>query len=81
MLNGHQGPMSVKGGTYNGAMPAWKQLNDEQIASILTYIRSDWGNNAPAIDTAFVAKVRAEHKDQTDPWTQSQLMQMAPASK
>lgn len=80
MLHGHQGPMNVMGGAYNNAMPQWKQLSDEQIAAVLTYIRSDWGNNAPAIDPAFVAGIRSEHKDQSDPWTQSQLMAMPPAS-
>ena len=79
MLHGHQGPMSVMGGSYNNAMPQWKQLSDDQIASILTYIRSDWGNNAPAIEPSFVAGIRSEHKEQTDPWTQSQLMAMPPA--
>jgi len=80
MLHGHQGPMNVMGGAYNNAMPQWKQLSDDQIAAVLTYIRSDWGNNAPAIDPAFVAGIRSEHKDQSDPWTQSQLMAMPPAS-
>jgi hypothetical protein len=68
------------GGNYNNAMPQWKQLSDDQIASVLTYIRSDWGNNAPAIEPAFVAGIRSEHKDQSDPWTQSQLMAMPPVS-
>ena len=80
MLQGHQGPMTVMGGNYNNAMPQWKQLSDDQIAAVLTYIRSDWGNNAPAIEPAFVAGIRSEHKDQSDPWTQSQLMAMPPAS-
>lgn len=80
MLHGHQGPMNVMGGVYNNAMPQWKQLTDDQIAAVLTYIRSDWGNNAPAIEPSFVAGVRSEHKDQTDPWTQAQLMAMPPAS-
>ena len=80
MLHGHQGPMSVMGGNYNNAMPQWKQLSDDQIAAVLTYIRSDWGNNAPAIEPAFVAGIRSEHKDQSDPWTQSQLMAMPPVS-
>lgn len=80
MLHGHQGPMSVKGGSYNNAMPQWKQLTDDQIAAILTYIRSDWGNNAPAIEASFVAGIRSEHKEQSDPWTQPQLMAMPPAS-
>jgi len=80
MLHGHQGPMSVKGGNYNNAMPQWKQLSDDQIASILTYIRSDWGNNASPIEPSFVAGIRSEHKEQSDPWTQSQLMAMPPVS-
>lgn len=80
MLHGHQGPMQVMGGNYNNAMPQWKQLSDDQIAAILTYIRSDWGNKADAVDPAYVAQIRKEHSDQTDPWTQAQLMAMPPAS-
>jgi len=67
LLHGMQGSMTAEGAAYNGAMPQWKQLTDDQIAAILTYIRSDWGNDAPAIDPAFVASIRSEHKDQSDP--------------
>ena len=76
LLHGHQGPMQVKGQAYNNAMPQWKQLTDDQIADILTYIRSDWGNNAPAIDTSFVTLMRKESVAQSDPWTQPELMAM-----
>jgi cytochrome c oxidase subunit II len=31
-------------GQNNGAMPAWKQLNDVEIASVITYTRNSWGN-------------------------------------
>jgi hypothetical protein len=61
------------GNTYNGAMPPWKQLKDEQIAAILTYIRNDWGNNAPPISADQIAKVREETSSQTEPYTQAQL--------
>ena len=74
MLHGHQGSMKVKGADYNNAMPQWKQLTDEQIADILTYIRSDWGNSAPPIAPSFVALLRKESESQGDPWTQTQLM-------
>jgi mono/diheme cytochrome c family protein len=73
LLNGLQGAIQVKGETYNGAMPPWKQLKDEQIAMILTYIRNEWGNSAPPITAAQVAKIREETAAQTEPWTQSQL--------
>ena len=78
MLHGHQGPMQVMGNNYNNAMPQWKQLSDDQIASILTYIRSDWGNKGDAVSPAYVAQLRKEHSDQSDPWTQAQLMAMPP---
>ncbi len=42
-----------------GGMPTFKEdLTDAQIASILTYVRSSWGNKAPAIDVAVVAANR-----------------------
>ena len=29
-----------------GKMPAWKQLSDVEIASVITYTRNAWGNKA-----------------------------------
>jgi len=78
LLNGLQGPFQVKGQPYNNAMVQWKQLPDDQIAAILTYIRSDWGNNAPPIDASFVAKIRAETATQSEGWTQAQLLAIPP---
>lgn len=78
VLNGLQGHFMVKGQPYNNAMVPWKQLTDEQIADILTYIRSDWGNNAPAITPEFVAYVRKETASVNDSYTQEQLMAMKP---
>lgn len=73
LLHGLQGPVQVKGATYNGAMPAWKQLKDDQIAAILTYIRSEWGNTESPITADQVAKLREETAAQTEPYTQAQL--------
>lgn len=73
LLHGLQGPIQVKGATYNGAMPPWKQLKDDQIAAILTYIRSEWGNNESPISAEQVAKVREETASHSEPWSQSQL--------
>lgn len=79
LLHGIQGPLQVNGATYNGAMPAWESLGDEKVAAVLTYIRSEWGNNAPAISKEAVAAVREKTKSQLgNPWTQAQLLAMAP---
>lgn len=74
MLHGHQGPMQVEGQNYNNAMPQWKQLSDDDIAAVLTYIRSDWGNHGAAIDPSYVTQLRKQSESQSDPWTQSELM-------
>jgi mono/diheme cytochrome c family protein len=41
------------------AMPAfaWK-LNDEEIASVATFVRNSWGNSAPQVSSRSVAKLR-----------------------
>ncbi len=42
-----------------GGMPSFRaDLSNAQIASILTYVRSAWGNHAPKIEMATVAKLR-----------------------
>ncbi len=49
LLYGLSGKINVKGTGYNGLMPAWKgQLSNTDIANVLTYIRSTWGNKSPA---------------------------------
>ena|ERR1700728_2448857 len=54
--NGLTGSASVNGKTYNGAMPAWKgKLSSADIADVITYIRSSWGNKADAVTEAQVA--------------------------
>ncbi|MFV0415893.1 MAG: c-type cytochrome [Chthoniobacterales bacterium] len=74
VLNGMFGPVTVKGETFNSAMTPWKDLlDDKQIAAILTYVRNEWGNKAPAITPEFVAEVRARNGDRSDPWTEPDL--------
>ncbi|MER3450805.1 MAG: cytochrome C biogenesis protein CcsB [Thermus sp.] len=48
LLYGLQGEIVVKGKKYNGAMPAWgSQLKDAEIAAILNYISTSFGNKLP----------------------------------
>lgn len=52
--NGLTGPVKVNGVTYNGMMPAWKQLQPAEIAAVITYVRSSWGNHGSAVTEAQV---------------------------
>jgi thiosulfate dehydrogenase len=42
------------------AMPAYASLGDDEIAEILTFVRSNWGNGASAITAQQVAAMRAD---------------------
>jgi mono/diheme cytochrome c family protein len=70
VLKGLQGPVTVEGKPYNNSMQAWEgQYTDQQVAAIMTYERSDWGNNAPPITADMVKQIRDEFKDRKDQWT------------
>ena len=79
VLKGLQGPVVVEGKPFNNAMQAWEgQYTDSQLASILTYVRSDWGNNAPPITADMVKQIRGEFKDRKEQWTWPEIEKMPP---
>jgi mono/diheme cytochrome c family protein len=53
--------------------PIGAAITDEQIASVLTYIRREWGHEATPVDPAAVKAVRAVTADRTRPWTDDEL--------
>jgi hypothetical protein len=64
---------------FNNSMQAWEaQYTDSQLASILTYVRSDWGNNAPPITSDMVKQMRDEFKDRKEQWTWPEIEKMPP---
>ena len=57
ITNGMSGG-SVDGVTYKNVMPGFAFLADEEIANVLTYIRSAFGNKASQITSAEVTQLR-----------------------
>jgi mono/diheme cytochrome c family protein len=63
VLNG-SAPLIVKGSPSPYRMPLYRaQLTNQQIADVVTFIRSAWGNNAPRVSANEVADLRKS----TDP--------------
>lgn len=74
VLHGLHGPIKVSGKDYNNIMTPWGPVfNDVQIAAVLTYVRSQWGNSASAVTAEQVAKVRAATSSRTTMWTWPEL--------
>ncbi len=66
LLNGLEGQISVGGNAYNGQMPAWAQLSDEELAGTLNYVLNSWGNGAELPDfEPYTAEEIAPFRDET----------------
>lgn len=76
-LDGMDGPVTVDGHDYDGFMPGQAQLDNEQMADLLTYIRSSWDNDAGPVTPEAVEKVREATMDRTAAWTDEELNELA----
>jgi len=59
MMKGLSGKIEVNGEVYKNFMPSHAQLTDEQIADVLSYVRSSFGNNFEAVTPEMVKKIRS----------------------
>jgi mono/diheme cytochrome c family protein len=50
IYNGLKGEITVNGKKFNWEMPAHKTMDEIQMSSILTYVRSNWGNNKGTVN-------------------------------
>lgn len=79
VLHGLHGPIEVLGKNYDlEMMPLGTTLNDDQIAGILTHVRSNWGNKFPAVSAADVKVVRSATAKRTASWTAPELLKDHP---
>lgn len=58
VLRGKTGKITVNGQEYNGVMTAVAGLDDENLATLLSYVTNTWGNKATAFTAAEVKKLR-----------------------
>jgi aldose sugar dehydrogenase len=58
VLKGMKGPVTINGVNYDQQMPSFSFLGDQQLADLLSYVRSNFGNNAAAVTRAEVMKQR-----------------------
>lgn len=52
-------PATSPAGKYRSVMPQFTYLKDEELAAVLTHLRSQWGNQATPLTAADIAAVRA----------------------
>ncbi len=76
LLHGLSGP--IRGVTYPDAMPSLNGNDDEYIASVLSYIRSDFGNKGSVVLPEDVATVRKATLARKTSYTMAELDTIKP---
>jgi mono/diheme cytochrome c family protein/glucose/arabinose dehydrogenase len=67
LLHGMTGPLA--GRSYTQVMLPMGAQNDQWIANVASYVRNNFGNSAPFVSPADVARVRAETASRKSMWT------------
>ena len=76
VLQGLHGPINVKGKSFQLDMPALSVFDDDQIASILTYVRREWGHTGSPVEPELVKKARAETEKREEAWSEAELLKI-----
>ncbi len=82
-LHGLMGPLEVNGVKYPGQVPmrSFKNLKDQEIADVLTFVRNSFGNKAAPVKAETVKRVREATKDQTMFYQAEDLLKEHPMEK
>jgi len=78
VLNGFTGNVHVSGKVISGlTMPPWKDTYDDaQIAAVLTYVRSHFGNNAGPVKPEQIKAIRADEAKRSGAHTEADLLSL-----
>ena len=81
VLHGFMGPFKLNGQPFNSPAPMMPPqgaaLNDQQIADVLTFVRSSWGNTGGPVSPAEVAAIRESEKAHLTMWNEAELLKIA----
>ncbi|MEO6001939.1 MAG: copper-containing nitrite reductase [Opitutus sp.] len=61
VMKGLSGPITVNGKSYNNIMPPQAQLNETEIADVVTYVLNSWGNKGGTVSPDDVKRARSDN--------------------
>jgi mono/diheme cytochrome c family protein/glucose/arabinose dehydrogenase len=72
LLHGMEGPYTMAEMQFTGVMVPAPFTTDEEIASVMTFVRRSWGNTGDPVDSSLVRQVRSANQ-RVKPWTRSEI--------
>lgn len=76
VLHGVRGPIRVGDKTYELDMPGLGTMDDESLASILTYVRREWGHDGSPIGPEAIRAIRGAAQGREEAWTAEELLKL-----
>jgi mono/diheme cytochrome c family protein len=80
VLHGFTGPITINGKPFTSPAPLMPAqgaaLSDAQIADVLTYVRSSFGNKAGDVTTEQVKAIRDAEKGRAAMWTEAEILKI-----
>lgn len=76
VLQGFSGGAEERDEEISGVMPGHGYLSDNDVASILSYIRQSWDNDASPVSPEEVARIRQETEDRQTTWSPDELREV-----
>ena len=80
VLHGFTGPITLNGKPFTSPAPLMPPqgaaLSDQQIADVLTYVRSSFGNKANAVTSDQVKAIRDAEKARSAMWTEAEILKI-----
>lgn len=80
VLHGFTGPITLNGKPFTSPAPLMPPqgaaLSDTQIADVLTYVRSSFGNKADAVTADQVKAIREAEKARSAMWTEVEILKI-----
>ncbi len=80
VLKGLQGPFTVAGKQYNNVMAPWEALGPEDLAQVLTYVRTEFGNfedpQAAVVTEEMMKAAMEKFSGRSQPWTEAELKEI-----
>lgn len=73
VYQGMSGKIERAGKIYDLVMPGFPMITHEDLAHVLSFIRSSFGNQADVITTEEVIRLKVDNVERQMPWTEGEL--------
>lgn len=73
LTHGMKGKIQREGKVYDLNMPAFPMITHQDLAHVINYVRSSWGNEASVVSTTDAIQIKVKYVERATPWEELEL--------